>query len=137
MKLPAWLIPTGIIAYFLFQKGSANILSKIDFKFLTVNPDLINLSFQILFSANNPLPTDLTISSILGRLEVDGKIIAEFYQVSPTILKPGLNRITVNAFPKNGNILSDLNKVLSGKKKAFYTITAGPLSYSDSLVMFE
>jgi len=137
MKLPAWLIPTALISYILFQKGSANVLSKINFRFLNVEPDFRNLSFQLVFGANNPLPTDLTINSILGRLEVNKKVIAEFYQVSPTILKPGENKIFVNAFPKIGNILSDLKTVLNGKKEAFYTITAGPLSFSSSLLMFE
>jgi hypothetical protein len=129
---PWLLIGIGIAAYFLFTKGN-NILRDLTFALGSITPDFTNFRFNIAIKINNPLPTDVPISAIVGNLSVNGSKFADYSNSTGFILKPGINTVEISAFPLIGKFISNFSDLLKGNISFQYTVSSGPLSYSDTI----
>jgi len=124
---------TGLL-YLLYQAKN-NILNRLTISFSGIVPDILNLRLKLKLAINNPLPTDIPISTITGTVSIAGKPIAEFSNTSGIILVPGQNLVEISAFPLLANVVSSASSLLSGKIDLNYTLTSGPFSYSDKLFL--
>jgi hypothetical protein len=136
MNISPWL-PIGLAAlYFLIVRGKNNILSRLQIGLAGIVPDVANFRLKLKVSFFNPLPTNLTVSSMVGNVMIQDQKIAEFFNSEGFILNPGNNIIEINAFPLIGNIISSASKILKGKIQLNYTVSSGVITYSDSVYFF-
>jgi len=136
MNISPWL-PIGLAAlYYFIVRGTNNILSRLQIGIVGIIPDIANFRLKLKVSFFNPLPTNLTVSSMVGNVMIQDQKIAEFFNSEGFILNPGNNIIEINAFPLIGNIISSASKILKGKIQLNYTVSSGVLTYSDSVYFF-
>ena len=127
-----FIAAAGLI--FLVMKAKDNILAKLSFSLGGILPDLRNLRLKVKLNILNPLPTELPISSITGKISVSGTDLADYMNTSGFTLKPGPNTVEINAFPLFSNVISSSSELLKGRIDFNYTITSGPLSYSSTVL---
>jgi len=136
MKIKAldiiWIGLAGIV--FLAMKAKENILNKLSVSLSSIKPDIANLRLKINLDIYNPLPTEIPVSAITGKISVAGKDLADFMNTSGFTLKPGNNNIEINAFPQFSNVITSSKDILKGVLNFTYTITAGPLSYNSTFI---
>jgi hypothetical protein len=124
---------TGLL-YLLYQAKN-NILNRLTISFSGIVPDIINLRLKLKLAINNPLPTEIPITTITGSVSVAGKPVAEFSNTSGIILVPGQNIVEISAFPLLANVVSSASSLLKGRIDVNYTLTSGPFSYTDSIFL--
>lgn len=129
---PWLLVGISVLAYFLFSKGN-NILQNLTFALGSITPDFTNFRFNIAVKINNPLPTDIPVSSIVGNLSVNNTKVADYSNSSGFILKPGVNTVEISAFPLVGKFIANFSDLLKGNITFQYTVSSGVLSYTDSI----
>ena len=128
-----WLLAgLAIAGYFIFSKGR-NILQNLTFGLGAITPDLKNFRFKIALKINNPLPTDIPIDSIVGNLTANNQRFADYSNSTGFILKPGMNTVEISAFPLIGKFISNYSDLLKGTIAFRYTVSSGPLSYTDTV----
>lgn len=136
MNISPWF-PLGLAAlYYFIVKSKNNILNQLQISLAGIVPDIANFRLKLKISFFNPLPTTVTISSIVGDVTVQNQKIAEFFNSSGFTLQPGPNIIEISAFPLIGNIISSASTILKGKIQLNYTVSSGLLTYSDSVFFF-
>jgi len=113
--------------------GKRNILNQLSFSINNIIPDFINLRLKIILNIINPLPLEIPITSIIGNISVNNKIIAEYSNSEGFVLKNGINNIQISAFPLFSNVISASKDILKGQIVFSYTITSKNLSYSDKV----
>ena len=115
MNISPWL-PIGLAAlYYFIVRGKNNILNQLQIGLAGVVPDIVNFRLKLKISFFNPLPTSLTVSSMVGNVTIQDQKVAEFFNSSGFVLQPGQNIIEINAYPLLGNIISSASKLLKGK----------------------
>ena len=136
MNISPWL-PIGLAAlYFFIVKGKTNILSQLQIGLAGVVPDFTNFQLKLKISFFNPLPTSLTVSSMVGNVMMENKKIAEIVNSEGFVLNPGNNIIEINAFLLFGNIIPSASQILKSKIQLNYTVSSGVITYSDSVYFF-
>jgi hypothetical protein len=136
MNISPW-VPIGLAAlYYFIVKGKNNILNQLQIGLAGIVPDIVNFRLKLKVSFFNPLPTTLTVSSMVGNVTIQDQKIAEFFNSSGFVLQPGANIIEISAFPLIGNIISSASNILKGKIQLNYTVSSGVLTYSDSVYFF-
>lgn len=136
MNISPW-VPLGLAAlYYFIVRSKNNILNQLQIGLAGIVPDVGNFRLKLKISFFNPLPTTVTVSSIVGDVTVQNQKIAEFFNSSGFILQPGANIIEISAFPLIGNIISSASTILKGKIQLNYTVSSGLLTYSDSVFFF-
>lgn len=129
---PYLILGIAGLAY-LILKAKTNILNQLTIGLAGIVPDVLNLRLKLKLAINNPLPTEIPISTLIGNVSVSGKPIAEYANSAGFVLVPGNNIIEISAFPLLANVITSSGDILKGKVDLNYTITSGPLSFSDSV----
>jgi len=124
---------TGLL--FILIRARQNILNQLTVGLAGIVPDLLNLRLRLKIGINNPLPTEIPISTIIGSVSVNNTPVAEYANSSGFVLRPGPNIIEISAFPLLSNVVSSAKDILKGKINFNYTITSGPLSYTDTVFL--
>ena len=126
--LPLIVIAAG--ALFLFGKNSvSNVLSKMVVSFRTVRPDIVNARLILIFDFYNPLPTSISLDSIIGNVTINGKPIFDFYNNNPQLIQPGNNLIEIYTLPTPQGVNNLINQIQNARVSTSYTLVSGPISY--------
>lgn len=133
---PILILGLAAAAIFLL-KAKDNILNQLTFSFAGLIPDILNLRLRLKLNINNPLPTEVPVSTLIGSVSVSDKTVAEFANSQGFVLQPGQNTIEISAFPLLANVVSASSDILKGRINLNYTITSGPLSYSSSIIFIQ
>jgi hypothetical protein len=136
MNISPW-IPIGLAAlYYFIVRGKNNILSRLQIGLAGIVPDIANFRLKLKISFFNPLPTSLTISSMIGNVIIKDRKIADILNSEGFVLNPGNNIIEFNAFLGFGQIIPLASEILKSKIQLNYTISSGVITYSDSVYFF-
>lgn len=135
MNILNYVIPGAFILYLLANRATNSILARLNFKFVGIQPDIINLRIKLKISMVNPLPTPIVLDTITGNLLVNNSTIADFFKVDKTILTPGPNEILLNTQLLNSSILNLVRAGTFNNASINFRIVSGPLSYSGNTLL--
>jgi len=126
------LIVAGFGLLWLWQK-TQNLLARLLINFGGFAFSWDNWSPKIQMNINSPLPTSITIDSILGSVKNSaGVVLANYYVIGPIQINPGQNQVNVTLDIQEGNLIGNLSASSFAGATFFYTITSGPLSLNSS-----
>lgn len=126
------LIAVGFGLLWMWQK-TQNLLARLGISFGGLSFAFSNWSPKVNMTVNSPFPTSITLDTIVGQIKnKNGVVLANYYMIGPINIAPGVTNIPVTIDLMEGNLITNASTSIFDGATFFYTLTAGPLSFSSS-----